>query len=430
MRTDTMVLIGMAAFAGLATLFALWAVFGERRKKRSIARCPKCWHDMSGLPSTHALTCPECGRNAKRTKRLHKKRRRWRRAALALLLGALPLWLYPAYERRDEGWSALVPTTGLIIASKWVPALDNHWVQPPSRNLLYERSMGMPRWQAWLYSAWRVPLDRATAMRQVIVPHTWFRGESIPVVVRGEPYIAPGHITLTVEVFDTDGAIVAENFYPKAWQSGMPNYRMPKDRGKLPAQDGDSHTVTLRIGLGSQWHWYHYTQNTSMNVEREREHTVQYQITLVDREDRAAWDRIATPVHGPEIDRIVSECIAMKFHSGRLHAYGVYDDEHDLDDVGFLMDFELVHDGQVIWRETEGHTFFIERGVPWHHDEHEVFSQSRLISRGGDLDPDEIIVRITSRPDLAMYDMESSRYWDGEVTMTLSEALSPQRWAR
>ncbi len=74
-------------------------------------RCPKCWYDMSGSAS---LQCPECGRDAKRERRLH--RIQWKRkrliAAVVLIGLGVGTMRWPAF--RTYHWPGLVPTRVLI----------------------------------------------------------------------------------------------------------------------------------------------------------------------------------------------------------------------------------------------------------------------------------------------------------------------------
>ena len=66
---------------------AAWAIFADRSRGRR--RCPRCWYDMS---RTEGRRCPECGREARREKRLFRTRRRWKvvfAAGLVLMLALL-----------------------------------------------------------------------------------------------------------------------------------------------------------------------------------------------------------------------------------------------------------------------------------------------------------------------------------------------------
>jgi hypothetical protein len=95
--------------AAAGALLLLWSLFHDRPKGRR--RCPRCWYDMSGVPS---LTCPECGRTARSDRKLLKTRRRWRPAAIAALALLLAYPLAHTPRIRLVGWRGAIPTTGLI----------------------------------------------------------------------------------------------------------------------------------------------------------------------------------------------------------------------------------------------------------------------------------------------------------------------------
>ena len=99
-----------------AALLLLWSLFSDRARGRR--RCPRCWYVMEGVPG---FTCPECGRTAASERRLHRTRRRWRWAAVAIaLLGAAHLiGRAPAIQAR--GWWAALPRPALVALLPWVP---------------------------------------------------------------------------------------------------------------------------------------------------------------------------------------------------------------------------------------------------------------------------------------------------------------------
>src|SRR5690606_21932594 len=76
-----------------------WSLWWDRPRGRK--RCPKCWYDMSGAAG---LVCPECGKDARRERRLLKTRRRrgWAVLAMVLLLAAYPVLKVPVVRR--DGW--------------------------------------------------------------------------------------------------------------------------------------------------------------------------------------------------------------------------------------------------------------------------------------------------------------------------------------
>jgi hypothetical protein len=106
----------LLAAAGIA--LAAWALFADRARSRK--RCPKCWYEMTGVPSydregVAALVCPECGKPVKSERSLFKTRRRWKLAFLSpvLLVGAWLTWKIP--EIRRDGWWSVAPRQVLIV---------------------------------------------------------------------------------------------------------------------------------------------------------------------------------------------------------------------------------------------------------------------------------------------------------------------------
>ncbi len=144
--------IGGAALGLLSLWLLYWSLLKDRSKGRR--RCPKCWYNMSG---TDSMTCSECGRTAKREKKLYKTRRRWRWAFAALLaflfVGAIAL----TPKVRKDGWASIVPTTVLIVGLPWY---EDQWENPggwkeDAINELYLERLhdsqyeprGIPDWQ-------------------------------------------------------------------------------------------------------------------------------------------------------------------------------------------------------------------------------------------------------------------------------------------
>ncbi len=107
-----------SAIAGAMAIGALFllvrALFRDRARGRY--RCPRCWYDLTPKDGAPALpiTCSECGRVAKKIRRLRKTRRRWRWAlvALALMAASGAVALYPRVQR--NGFWSLVPTWFLV----------------------------------------------------------------------------------------------------------------------------------------------------------------------------------------------------------------------------------------------------------------------------------------------------------------------------
>ncbi len=139
---------GGAIIGLLGLMLAAWALIGDRSRGRR--RCPKCWYDMS---ATIGLRCPECGREAKREKKLFKPRRRWRLVFVSVipLLAAGFFAAQPQAHRK--GWASLLPRSVLILSLNvrgWDWAFDEterrfeaKWLagpgsDEPNRRMLYD----------------------------------------------------------------------------------------------------------------------------------------------------------------------------------------------------------------------------------------------------------------------------------------------------
>jgi hypothetical protein len=115
--------------AAIGVALFVWALVWDRSRGRR--RCPKCWYDMSGTPGRavdgrEIHVCPECGKNIRSVRGLHRTRRRWRGvlAALAILTVAYLAQRVPAYQR--AGWVRLLPATYLAALAE-----TTHWAPLP-----------------------------------------------------------------------------------------------------------------------------------------------------------------------------------------------------------------------------------------------------------------------------------------------------------
>lgn len=101
----------LASLLGLLAIALLYrALLRDRPKGKR--RCGKCWYDMTGVPG---LTCPECGRTHKDERRLHKRRRHKRIAALGLMTLLLSLAVAATPRVSQRGVLGSLPT--IVIAA-------------------------------------------------------------------------------------------------------------------------------------------------------------------------------------------------------------------------------------------------------------------------------------------------------------------------
>jgi len=153
-----------ATLLGLLSAFILHRALLNNRS-RGRRRCPKCWYDMSGV---NGLRCPECGRDAKRERRLFKTRRRWGWAAAAFAFALLSYGVWKIPEVRRRGWPRAIPTWALIAAldqldaptlaerdamGKNMPVPVSAWLGWDLITRCFDNGAGMSRWErGWLIS--------------------------------------------------------------------------------------------------------------------------------------------------------------------------------------------------------------------------------------------------------------------------------------
>src|SRR5687768_14108636 len=108
------------AALGLMALWLLyWSLFKDSSRGRR--RCPKCWYDMGG---SSGLTCSECGHIARQERKLLKTRRRWRWAALGVIVASLGVTSAATPTTARHGWERIVPTTILILMMPDLPTYN------------------------------------------------------------------------------------------------------------------------------------------------------------------------------------------------------------------------------------------------------------------------------------------------------------------
>ena len=110
-------------FGALGVGAVWWALFGDKARTR---RCPRCWHDLSGTPG---MTCGECGYAAHNESELHRTRRRWGVAMMALI-GILTVTGWVRLEILNASWIGFVPNAVLVQLPRLLPGgqLPN-WAQ-------------------------------------------------------------------------------------------------------------------------------------------------------------------------------------------------------------------------------------------------------------------------------------------------------------
>ncbi len=171
---------GVIGLIGLA--LTSWALFADRSRGRK--RCPKCFYDMTGIVGEPPYRCPECGREIKRARKLHKTRRRWRWAMFALIpvIASPGLFLTPKIQR--DGWPSVMPNTVLIllfnhgelgpVAEELMGRLETDLLDPEAAVELFEKSLPnqLAKWRKYQRSGWRVSYAAIARFKQESL-HDW-----------------------------------------------------------------------------------------------------------------------------------------------------------------------------------------------------------------------------------------------------------------
>lgn len=425
MSTDWIipVVLGTLPLAGVVLVW--WAWFGERRSKRKRPRCPKCWHDMGGLPEASALTCPECGATAPRVKHLHRKRRRHRVAIAGLLVLVLGPWLWTAYQKRSQGLAAFVPTTPLILVMGWTPDYDH-----PVQRLLRQLASELDDWQIALIYHLHVDIDPADLEEVVTVADVWFRGEPVPVHTDYSNLRNVGAFAHSFTITDEQGNTIGSGGSPYTpWTptsmhiSLLPN----RYRSTLPTCQDDECTYRFDVLLNLRWSDYSFGP-TRQTFARTLTHSFERTVRFVDRESPGATDQLFQQVHDPVIDRFVAQTFELQY--GR-NAYGgdrifvrdIYEDDHEFD-VTFAYDVEVYEGDDLLFRATHADNLIFDAPTNWHHGNFKALME-RLKAPGSlTLRPDGLTLRIVPRLDLAAYAPEMHRVWAGSVDGPLREFLT------
>lgn len=236
--------------AAAAALVLLWALCLDRNRKKR--RCPKCWYDMSGTPG---LRCPECGREVRRERSLHRARRRWKWTPVSLILcvAGYLVWCQPRYEAR--GWVGLVPSTCLACMA---PTTDFVAAAPsglrttttvtPTRGeqLTFEfwtrlDEGKLARWQSEIFLNRYMRAHKIDIHAIAKVPPRWPLGRPIPVRVK------PATVA-ELEVLVGQTRASGPTFAP--WRSTL----IAQDKQWLPALSTPASRVDfdVRLCLGSR----------------------------------------------------------------------------------------------------------------------------------------------------------------------------------
>ncbi len=144
---------------------ALWL---DRARGR--LRCPKCWYDLTSLGELpDPITCPECGRVAKRRRSLQRTRWRPWHGLIAAIIMTAGIAITRIVPFSDGGWPGTVPTPVLIQITP-----RTYWEMPPLERMLATSPGGTrpPGWRSSELSR-RMQNDRMTRFDWMCFNRRW-----------------------------------------------------------------------------------------------------------------------------------------------------------------------------------------------------------------------------------------------------------------
>ena len=222
--------LGLSIAAGLMWI-SLRALCGDRF--RGTPRCPRCWHDQTGVPT---LTCPECGLAMRSERDRERTRRHWIPALAAVAALAVGAILLRTRLTGENAW-AFVPTRVLVGILPWTEGgnvpdspqiellyrIGSDGISPAAADRIVDRllagdSDAAPGTVAWESRYGRFSWDLYTAATS--------RGENALAGWDGWKRLAelPPRVTLERPTWtDAGGPLVveldAEGWWPGGWQS-------------------------------------------------------------------------------------------------------------------------------------------------------------------------------------------------------------------
>ncbi len=418
---------GISALLALGTLALVWwAFFADRSKGR--ARCPRCWYDLSSFLIEHDADgpftprpCPECGRNIRTRRDLHRTRRRWLFAVpvVTLALGSALFALTP-YAKRD-GWLAIIPTSTLIVAQSFLP---DTWADDVRITLLDRLET------TELSDSQRRDIVALNLSSYLQLPEAW--PADIPLNV----LITPGYV----------GGISSPNQIELSTTLRLINTSFTNRSVKTasPFESADTYSVYPGKAM-TDWAKGSLAPDSKVPIEikavgrvipfdsvnpRQSARSSSWSVHLT-RPVRvvASIDDLLTPVIGTDADMMALSMIRPRivrshFSSsvGILIGQGARPDEMRQTAIGFKL--EILHKDEVL-ASLRTH---LSRAIDFHPTQLEAPSANitRIFSAHED-DPDWT-VRITSDPEMALRMLgERSRYWKGTVVIPLKHLFNPPK---
>ena len=412
-----------------------FALFRDRARGRR--RCPKCWYDMSGTPDSR--TCSECGHVAKRERKLHKTRRRWRLAALAsvVLVGACACAFAPGV--RKNGWVGQLPTSVLILLSpapKDVQRLQRFgfgftqggtpsglgWREQVFTELaerVNERELWAWQWRWMIRKHWD-DLNPPWTFK-MITRQTWQTDEqafACPVIVRSDrTYLGLSNRLLRFRIAGGDSRHQLA-FQVHSLVNGLSQPTDPWIDTAVACNENNSDFDMCVDRQTRAGEWQCVWKGT--------------EIVQIARGD-AVSPHLASDARGDALTRQLLEAMTFKVEPRALHVR--WSNVPDaLTFPTLALDFQLLCDGKPVatasaWWTAEDHApdcIIGPKPIPFHYRvlwDNPIGADVIRSASGG-----EWRLRITGNEKLALRDVKSSRYWAGAVDVALHWEMANRNW--
>ncbi len=447
-------LVAAVLGVGGCALAAL-ALFWDRSRGRR--RCPGCWYNLEGATADAEgrFSCPECGRVAPNERGMHRTRRRWGRAALALfmLLVAGVVWQVPLARKR--GWMFLIPDR-VIFNAVPIGGLDGAFGDELQRRLgckpwpgqNYEKTLSEARCAALLRRAaagnvlarpigpaWRESYGRLIKERgwNIFKDGPFNSGSGSAEIAAAVDTLDRIPYELTVRTRDKWPAGMAPEFEFKVdqwwppgtadqvvldWATGNSKGSSRGGRGQFPLPIKDTGQVAVDLSIQVQQENYATAKRAVKDMGGKEKRSVAY--TTV-----GSIDDILGAVESPEVDQAIVKTVHMKRRGNmvQLESKGLVLAEYA--DTAFGMVAELSHNGKVVMTAharwlgaTPDRWTFGNVDTPGGWKKFDEYVDANINAPGWTL-------RLYTDPQWSLAIFDAKRYWKGDLTFPTQIEVEP-----